>query len=189
LRRSNGEACSDGPVRNSCERRNFMTRATRPTSSETTWRPSVEPEFQKALSGAQAAFEAGDRPEALRLYELAVAITPNSPVARAGYERAKNIQSVLRLVDQGLEYEEDLELEAAETSFRQAVTIDPLWLPATEGLARVQKTRTKMEFDQRMSEGLDALAAGDYLSARAAFRMAQQLIQCSRTGGPVSGAG
>jgi tetratricopeptide (TPR) repeat protein len=140
----------------------------------------IEPEFQKALSGAQAAFEAGDRPEALRLYELAVAITPNSPVARAGYERAKNIQSVLRLVDQGLEYEEDLELEAAETSFRQAVTIDPLWLPATEGLARVQKTRTKMEFDQRMSEGLDALAAGDYLSARAAFRMAQQLIPESR---------
>jgi tetratricopeptide (TPR) repeat protein len=31
----------------------------------------IEPEFQKALSGAQAAFEAGDRPEALRLYELA----------------------------------------------------------------------------------------------------------------------
>jgi tetratricopeptide (TPR) repeat protein len=140
----------------------------------------IEPEFQKALSGAQAAFEAGDRPEALRLYELAVAITPNDPVARAGYERAKNIQSVLRLVDQGLEYEEDLELEAAETSFRQAVTIDPLWSPATEGLARVQKTRTKMEFDQRMSEGLDALAAGDYLSARAAFRMAEQLIPESR---------
>ena len=140
----------------------------------------IEPEFQKALTGAQAAFEAGDRPEALRLYELAAAITPNDPLARAGFERAKNIQSVLRLVDQGLEYEEDLELEAAETSFRQAVTIDPLWLPATEGLARVQKTRTKMEFDQRMSEGLDALAAGDYLSARAAFRVAEQLIPESR---------
>lgn len=140
----------------------------------------IEPEFQKALSAAQAAFEAGDRPEALRLYELAVAITPNDPVARAGYDRAKNIQSVLRLVDQGLEYEKDLELEAAETSFRQAATIDPLWAPATEGLARVQETRTKMEFDQRMSEGLDALAAGDYLSARAAFRMAEQLIPGSR---------
>jgi len=140
----------------------------------------IEPEFQKALAGAQAAFEAGDRPEALRLFELAVAITPNDPVARAGYERAKNLQSVLRLVDQGLEYEEDLELEAAETSFRQAVTLDPQWEPATQGLERVQRTRTKMEFDQRMSEGLDALAAGDYLSARAAFRMAEQLIPESR---------
>lgn len=140
----------------------------------------IEPEFQKALTGAEAAFEAGDRTEALRLYELAVAITPNSPVARAGYERARNLDSVLRLVDQGLEYEEELELEAAETSFRQAVSIDPEWLPAQEGLARVQATRTQMEFDLRMSEGLEALAAGDYPSARAAFRMAEKLIPGSR---------
>ncbi len=140
----------------------------------------VEPEFQKALAGAEAAFEAGDRTEALRLYELAVAITPNHPAARAGFERARNLESVLRLVDQGLEYEEDLELEAAETSFQQAVSIDPEWVPAQEGLARVQATRTKMEFDLRMSEGLDALAAGDYPSARAAFRIAQQLIPASQ---------
>ncbi|MGB5449892.1 MAG: protein kinase [Woeseiaceae bacterium] len=136
----------------------------------------IEPEFQKALTGAQAAFDAGDRPEALRLYELAVAITPNSPVARAGYERTRNLQSVMRLVEQGLAYEKDIELEAAEASFRQAVSLDPLWEPAVEGLARVQTTRVKMEFEQRMSEGLNALSAGDYLAARAAFRMAERLI-------------
>jgi len=140
----------------------------------------IEPEFQKALTGAEAAFDAGDRTEALRLYELAVAITPNSPVARAGYERARNLDSVLRLVDQGLEYEEELELEAAETSFQQAVNIDPDWAPAQEGLARIQATRTQMEFDLRMSEGLDALAVGDYPTARAAFRMAEQLIPGSK---------
>ncbi|MGI9249035.1 MAG: protein kinase domain-containing protein [Woeseiaceae bacterium] len=140
----------------------------------------IEPEFEKALSGAQTAFESGDRAEALRLYELAVAITPNSPVALEGFKRTKNLQSVLRLVEQGLEYEEDLELEAAEASFMQAVTIDPLWVPAEEGLARVQRTRTEMEFDQRMSEGLDALASGDYRTARAAFRMAERLIPESR---------
>ena len=136
----------------------------------------IEPEFEKALAAAEAAFAAGDRTEALRLYELAVAITPNSPVALAGYERAKNLESVLRLVEQGIDYEEELELEAAETSFRQAVTIDPEWVPAQEGLARVQATRIQMEFDLRMSEGLEALAAGDYPSARAAFRMAEKLI-------------
>ena len=136
----------------------------------------IEPEFRKALTGAQAAFDAGDRPEALRLYELAVAITPNSPVARAGYERTKNLQSVLRLVEQGLAYEKDIELEAAETSFQQAASLDPLWEPAVEGLARVQRTRIELQFDQRMSEGLNALSAGDYLAARAAFRMAERLI-------------
>lgn len=135
----------------------------------------IEPEFQRAFSAAKAAFDEGDRAEALRLYELAVAITPNHPEARAGFERAKNLESVLRLVDQALDFEEELELDAAAASFGQAAELDPLWQPAIDGLARVQKTRIKMDFDQRMSEGLDALAAGDYLSARAAFRMAEQL--------------
>src|SRR5210317_2121316 len=136
----------------------------------------VEPEFQKALTGASVAFEAGDRAEALRLFELAVAITPNSPAAREGYERAKNLETVLQLVDQGLEYEEELELDAAEASFQKAVELDPNWVPAQEGVERVRATRTKIQFDSRMSEGIEALAVGDYLGARAAFRMAEQLI-------------
>jgi tetratricopeptide (TPR) repeat protein len=140
----------------------------------------IEPEFRKALSGAQAAFEAGDRAEALRLYELAVAISPNDTVALAGYERTRNLADVLRLVDQGQDFEKELELDAAEASFAQAVSLDPKWQPAQEGLLRVQATRTKLTFDQRMSEGLDALGAQDYLSARAAFRMAQQLLPGSR---------
>jgi tetratricopeptide (TPR) repeat protein len=136
----------------------------------------VEPEFEKALLGAKAAFEAGDRTEALRLFELAVAITPNHPEAREGLERARNLEAVLQLVDRGLAYEEELELDAAEASFQQAAELDPNWGPAKEGLERVRATRTKIQFDSRMSEGLDALAAGDYLAARAAFRMAQQLL-------------
>jgi len=136
----------------------------------------VEPEFEKALAGAAAAFEEGDRVEALRLYELAVAITPNHPAARAGFERARNLETVLQLVDQGLDYEEELELDAAETSFAQAAELDPNWLPATQGLERVRTARTKLQFDSRMTEGIEALAMGDYLGARAAFRMAKQLI-------------
>lgn len=140
----------------------------------------VEPEFQKALAGAQAAFEAGDGVEALALYELAVAITPNDAVARAGFERARNLDTVLRLVKQALDDEEDLELDAAEAGFRKAVELDPAWQPAQDGLARVQATRTKLEFDTRMSEGFEALASGDFLGARAAFRMAERLIPESR---------
>ena len=136
----------------------------------------VEDEFRKALEGAKAAFEAGDRAEALRLFELAVAITPNDPDAVSGYERARNLDTVLRLVGQGLEYEEDLELDAAEASFEQAVELDPQWKPAQDGIERVRAMRTKLQFDARMTEGLEALTVGDYLAARAAFRMAKQLI-------------
>ncbi len=136
----------------------------------------IDAEFTRALEGARVAFEAGDRAEALRLYELAVAITPNDPEAREGYERARNLETVLQLVEQGLRYEEELELDAAEASFQRAVDLDPAWTPAVEGVERVRATRTKIRFESRMSEGLEALAAGDYLSARAAFRMAQQLV-------------
>ena len=136
----------------------------------------IEPTFEKAYADATAAFDAGDRLEALRLFELAVAITPSHPGAQAGYERAKNLEAVQRLVEQGLDYEEDLELEAAQRSFEQAADLDPKWQPALDGVERVKKIRTKMEFDTRMSEGFSALVAGDYRAARAAFRVAERLI-------------
>jgi len=136
----------------------------------------IEPTFQEAYAGAIAAFENGDRLEALRLYELAVAVTPTHQGALAGYERAKNLESVLRLVDQGMDYEEDLDLDAAQSSYQRALDLDPEWQAAKDGIERVQVTRTKLEFDTRMSEGFAAIAAGDFRAARAAFRVAQQLI-------------
>lgn len=139
----------------------------------------IEPAFLAAYAQAQVAFDEGDRLEALRLYELAVAITPSHPGAVAGYERAKNLEAVLRLVDQGLAYEKDLELVAAQRSFEQAVELDGLWEPAQSGLDRVQRIWTEMEFDLRMTEGFESIGAGDYLGARAAFHVAQRLIPIS----------
>jgi len=136
----------------------------------------IEPTFQKAYADAVAAFESGDRLEALGFFELAVAITSSHPGAKAGYERARNLEAVLRFVDQGLEFEEDLDLDAAESSYEQAIELDKLWQAAHDGLQRVQETRTKLEFDTRMTEGFEAITFGDYLAARAAFRMAQNLI-------------
>ena len=95
--------------------------------------------------------------------------------ARAAFERAKNLATVLSLVEQGLEYENELEMEAARLSFFDAVELDPEWQPAKEGLARVLATIEQMDFDQRMTEGLMALGDRDYASARAAFRMAEKL--------------
>ncbi len=136
----------------------------------------IEPSFVAAYEAAVAAFDAGDRLEALRLYELAVAITPTHAGALAGYERARNLEAVLRLVEQGTEYEEDLDLGAAQSSFEQALALDESWQPAHDGLLRVARTRRKMEFDTRMTEGFDAIAVEDFLGARAAFRVAQQLV-------------
>ncbi len=135
----------------------------------------VDKVFAMTLSEAQAALEAADAAEAVSLFELAVAISPNNAVAEAGYARAKNLDTVLSLTDQGITYENNLELEAARESFASAVELDRQWEPAEIGLQRVLETINQMEFDHRMSEGLIALAEGDFLTARAALRMAGEL--------------
>jgi len=140
----------------------------------------VDKVFSKTLSDAQAALEAADTIEALRLFELAVAISPSHSVAQSGYARARNLGEVLSLTDQGLAYEIDLELPAARQSFEQAVELDSEWSPAQAGLKRVLETINQMEFDSRMTEGLIAASEGDYPAARAAFRMAQILMPDSR---------
>jgi len=136
----------------------------------------IQPVFDKAFADAVLAFEAGDRLDALRLFELAVAITPSHAQARAGYERAKNLEAVLGLVAQGVDYEESLELVAAQASFERAVELDTLWRPAHDGVARVKRALLEMDFNQRMSEGIEAISGGDLLGARAAFRVAERLI-------------
>ena len=70
--------------------------------------------------------------------------------AQAGLVRARNLDTVLSLTDQGFAYEKDLELEAARQSFESAVELDSEWGPAQLGLDRVLETINQMEFDQRI---------------------------------------
>ncbi len=135
----------------------------------------VDRVFARTLNDAQTSLERADTIEALRQFELAVAISPSHAGASAGLQRAHNLDTVLSLIDQGLAFEKDLELDAAQQSFARAVEIDPAWEPAQVGLERVLATTNQMNFDQRMTEGLEALALGDFLTARAAFRVAQSL--------------
>jgi tetratricopeptide (TPR) repeat protein len=135
----------------------------------------VDRVFQATLTNAGAALDAGDTAKALALFELAVAISPDHGPAKAGLARAQNLDEVLALTDQGLQHERELELDAARNAFSRATEIDPKWQVATQGLARVNETIRQMEFDSRMTEGLAALAVQDYVTARAAFRMAKEL--------------
>ncbi|MEM8683486.1 MAG: serine/threonine-protein kinase [Pseudomonadota bacterium] len=131
--------------------------------------------FEKALMDGQDAIDAAMASDAIEAFELAVAVTPNSALAVDGLTRARNLDEVLALVDQGVSYERDLELEAARQSFAGAVELDPAWQPAQDGLRRVEASIRQFSFESRMSEGLAALAQQDYLSARAAFRMADEI--------------
>lgn len=131
--------------------------------------------FERTLTEANAAFERSDPSEAVRLYDLAVAITPGNREASDGLARALNLEAVLTLTSQGRQFEANLELDAAKTAFEQALQLDAVWQPALDGIERVRVAIRQLSFEQRMTEGLEALALGDFESARAAFTAASNL--------------
>ena len=141
--------------------------------------------FDETMQAAREAFAAGDHAEAVRLYDLAVTITPGNKEAEEGLARARNLASVLDLVDRGRTFESELDLQAAKLAFEKALELDPAWEPAVSGLERVNAAIHERSFEQRMTEGLDALAAGDLQTARAAFDAAKSLKPDSRQ--PVDG--
>jgi len=140
----------------------------------------IESVFEETLAAARVAFDAGDPSEAVRLFDLAASITPGHREAEAGLLRARNLDSVLSLMEQGTRYEADLELDAAKLAFENALTIDPLWEPAARGLERIRAAIKSLSFEQRMTEGFDALYAADFETAKAAFNAARILNPSSR---------
>jgi tetratricopeptide (TPR) repeat protein len=140
----------------------------------------VEVVFEETMDYGRTALEAGDSVEALRHYELAVAISPGHAEAHNGLTRAKNLDLVMSLTKQGVALEQDLDLDAARLAFEKALALDAAWQAAVDGLQRVLVASNQMSFDQRMTEGLEALADGDFPTARAAFRTAQALQSDSR---------
>jgi hypothetical protein len=139
----------------------------------------IDDVFAETLAAAIAAFEASDPSEAVRLFDLAASITPGNREAEAGLARAMNLQAVLSLMDQGVAFENDLELNAAKLAFQKALDLDQLWDPAREALVRIDAAIKQLSFEQRMTEGFESLAMQDFDSARAAFNAAKILVPTS----------
>jgi tetratricopeptide (TPR) repeat protein len=145
----------------------------------------IDDVFNETMRGARGAFASGDHAEAVRLYDLAVSITPGNAEAEQGLARARNLAAVLNLVDQARRFETELDLQAAKAALEKALELDPAWQPALTGLERVTAAIRERSFEQRMTEGLDALAAGNFQTARAAFGAAKELKPGSQQ--PVDG--
>jgi len=144
---------------------------------------TVDEIFEETMNSGRSALEAGDSVNALRHFELAVAISPGHAEAHNSLSRARNLDLVMSLTKQGVGLERDLDLDAARLAFEKALALDAEWQPAMDGLERVLIASNQFSFEQRMSEGLEALADGDFPSARAAFRTAQSLQPESREPG------
>lgn len=145
----------------------------------------IDGRFEQAMQDGEAAFAREDFVEAIRQYDLAVAITPNDPAAERGLERARNLEAVLDLMSQGDRYRDELALDAARLAYEKALELDGEWQPAEAALATVRAELQQMSFEARMTEGFDALTVGDFASARAAFNAAKGIEPNSQE--PVDG--
>ena len=140
----------------------------------------IEPVLKQLLAEGQSAIEAGDGPLAEEKFSIALLIDPDSPMARDGLQRAKNTETVKRLLESGDRHETEGNLAAAHTDYQEAVRLDPASNKARQALARVDGQLRDRIYQQLMSDGLTAIHNKNYQLARTKLRRAKALRPQSR---------
>jgi len=124
------------------------------------------------LREGKAAFEAGNQPDSIRNFEIAIAINPGNPVAREGLERAMRLDRVIELMARATEFENSGALAEARSAYEEVLALDPEWLPAREGFERMQAGVVRTQYEKTMAAGFSAMAREDFSQARSAFQSA-----------------
>jgi len=128
-----------------------------------------------AIRAGATALEAGNASVAIEQFTLVLGIEPENQTAKDGLARAERLPEVLTLVRQGELAERDDALEDAARAYRDALAIDPGWVPARSALSRVEAQIQAGRFDRLMSAAYAALAAEDYDDAFERFDQALKL--------------
>lgn len=124
--------------------------------------------------GLQALKENESNP-AIRAFELVLAIDPQNKEALRGIERARKLDWILSLYDEGLRMEKENDLEGARKLLQEAVDGDREFIPAANALGRVQKKLQDIHYQDAMSRALTALDRGDLVAADQAVAEVMEL--------------
>jgi hypothetical protein len=130
---------------------------------------------QERLAVAQAAFAAGRSAEASAGFRAVLAADPGNATARRGLERSSVLDAVLRETASGARAEQSGDVAAAQAAYRRALQLDPATDAARAGLARLQLRATGDAFASAIAQAQSALAARDYVAARAAYDRASRI--------------
>ena len=134
---------------------------------------TAKPELlEQALLAGTLALENGETEAASELFQRALAIDAGNEQALAGIQRAENLPKVLQFVKDGSGLEDTGDTDGALLAFRAAVSLDPAYPPAREALKRVETAVADRQFQQTMSQALQALAAGRLSAAGKALQQA-----------------
>lgn len=132
-------------------------------------------EFTSRMAAGAAAMASGDAAAADAAYSVAILLDPNSSEAVQGIERARVLDKVLALMDEGETLQAEGKFDEARDRFQQAASLDPAHDPAKRALAGIATAKANQDFAAVMSKGFAALQSGDAEAAKAAFEQAGKL--------------
>ncbi len=134
-----------------------------------------EERLASSLQKGEQALAEHDGPAAAENFDMALTIDPHNEEARLGTERASTLGQVLALYEEGLELEGQGNLSAARQVLQEAIVVDSAFVPAREGLTRIENRIQEQAFQKAMSRTLDALNKNDTGKARKALAEAAGL--------------
>jgi tetratricopeptide (TPR) repeat protein len=125
--------------------------------------------LRRVLEEGSLALAEGDGRLAVNKFNVALMIEPGNEFASRSLERAKKIETVMRLIESGEGHEQRNDLALALTDYREALRLDPQSKRALTAFNRVKAMIAHDQFQQLMSSGFSALHNEDYEAARTAF--------------------
>jgi hypothetical protein len=140
----------------------------------------IAPVLKQLLAEGQMALDEGNSELSQQKFAIALMIDPDNRLARHSLQRAKNLDTVMQLLESGNRHEKAGKIAFAHADYQEALRLDPESKEARQAVARVKSQIRDAEFQLLMSEGLTALHQNDYQLARAKLLKAKSFRPESR---------
>jgi tetratricopeptide (TPR) repeat protein len=135
---------------------------------------------ERSFNAGEAALAAGNAELAIEQYDLVLTIEPTHAQALAQRARAERLPAVLGLVQRADGERGRGELDAALATYREALALDPSWVPAQTAIEEIHREQRDAEFEALLSQAYGALGDKNFADAQAHFESALALRPGSR---------
>jgi tetratricopeptide (TPR) repeat protein len=135
----------------------------------------MDPLFEENIVKGNEALASGNADKAGQFFELALLMKPEDARAQTGMQRSRTLDSVLQLITDGNNLQQNNELEPAREKYQQALSLDKYAETASQQLKTVNAKILDRDFNRLMSEGLAQLQANNLERAKSSFQRALKL--------------